>query len=80
MIINVKDNKALDVILQNLSVNKGVIYYDDYYPLTANKNKNNKMYGRDIIRNLIENHFDVLSGVINHIEKDRLFIDKIRFA
>ena len=66
--------------MDNLNIDDGIIYYDDFYPLSANKNKNFKIYGKELLRNLLEEHFEVLTSVINHIEKDRLFIDTIRHA
>lgn len=80
VLINVNDKKAINDIMDNISSNKGVLCYDEYFPLTANMKSSNRMYGRDLIQNLIDNHFKVLSTIINYIEKDRLFIDKIRYA
>lgn len=80
MLINVQEKDALKNIMDNLNIDDGIIYYDDFYPLSANKNKNFKIYGKELLRNLLEEHFEVLTSVINHIEKDRLFIDTIRHA
>lgn len=78
MLINLKDKTQIIDIMENINTNSNLINYDSYYPLTANKSNNYKMYGKDIIDNLITNHFPEVSAIINYSEKERLFIDKIR--
>ena len=78
--INVPDKKALNDVMNNITSNSNMPSYDDYYPLTANMKANYRLYGRDLIQNLMDHHFDLLSTIINFVEKDRLYIDKIRYA
>lgn len=81
MLIYVTDNSQLDIIKNNIdSTLTNNQLFDDYYPITANKNGDAKLYGKDIIQNLFEEKYLMeLRTILNHIEKDRLALDKIRF-
>lgn len=79
MCIYVTDSSALDAINTNINESVGLKEYDSYYPLSSNKDKNTKKYGKDLISNLLKNKKAELTTIINHIEKERLSLDKIRY-
>ena len=79
MCIYVNDSASLDAIKANINESAGLKAYDSYYPLSSNKDKDPKKYGKDLINNLLKNKKTELTTIINHIEKERLCLDKIRY-
>ena len=78
LLVNVNDNAVISRVKKDIESLKGNVY-DSYYPVTNNKSDNAKLYGKDIIQNLFKNHKEELSTLINHIESDRLMLDKIKY-
>ena len=75
----ITDKSALDAINMNINDNAKLKEYDLYYPISNNKGKNLKGYGKDLLTNLIKRKKNELTTIVNHIEKERLTFDKIRY-
>ena len=58
------------------AVNSGV---SDVKKAVDTARDNLKLYGKDIIQNLFKNNKQELSTLVNHIENERLVLDKIRY-
>ena len=79
VLANVKDAVAYQLVKKNIDELSGEEIYEKFYPITGNKVNNLKLYGKDIIQNLFKNNKEDLSTLINHIENERLVLDKIRY-
>ena len=75
----IKDDKASYLVMKNIDDFSGDSLYESFYPMTGNKVNNSKLYGKDIIQTLFKNNKEDLSTLINHIESERLVLDKIRY-
>ena len=73
-----KDNLAIDLVTQNIKmINNSFDDSDVYFGNIKASIANPTTYGRNMILNLYKNHNEVYSTIINHIEAERLVIDKI---
>lgn len=76
---NVNESAVVELVKSSIETLSGDSLYENFYPVTGNKIKNLKLYGKDIIQNLFKNNREELSTLINHIENERLVLDKIRY-
>lgn len=79
ILANSKDSTTLMLVKKNIDDLTGNTLYEKFYPVTGNKVNNLKLYGKDIIQNLFKNNKQELSTLVNHIENERLVLDKIRY-
>lgn len=79
ILANTNKESVVKLINQNIDSLSGDSIYEKFYPNTGNKVHNTRLYGRDIIQNLFKNYKQELSTLINHIENERLVLDKIRY-
>lgn len=73
------DPEAYSIIKKAIDEFVGDSLYEHFYPITANKMNNIKLYSKDIIQSLFKSNKNELSTLINHIENERLVLDKIRY-
>ena len=76
---NAKELSTAQIVKKNIDELTGDSLYEKFYPVTGNKVNNLKLYGKDIIQNLFKNNKQELSTLVNHIESERLVLDKIRY-
>ena len=76
---NVRELSTAQLVKKNIDELTGDSLYEKFYPVTGNKVNNLKLYGKDIIQNLFKNNKQELSTLVNHIENERLVLDKIRY-
>ena len=76
---NVRELSTAQLVKKNIDELSGDSLYEKFYPVTGNKVNNLKLYGKDIIQNLFKNNKQELSTLVNHIENERLVLDKIRY-
>lgn len=76
---NVKETTTAQLVKKNIDELTGDVLYEKFYPVTGNKVNNLKLYGKDILQNLFKNYKQELSTLVNHIESERLVLDKIRY-
>ena len=79
ILANSKDTSTSMLVKKNIDDLTGNSLYEKFYPVTGNKANNLKLYGKDIIQNLFKNNKQELSTLVNHIENERLVLDKIRY-
>lgn len=79
ILANSKDTSTSMLVKKNIDDLTGNTLYEKFYPVTGNKANNLKLYGKDIIQNLFKNNKQELSTLVNHIENERLVLDKIRY-
>lgn len=79
ILANSKDSATSMLVKKNIDDLTGNTLYEKFYPVTGNKANNLKLYGKDIIQNLFKNNKQELSTLVNHIENERLVLDKIRY-
>ena len=75
----VKEVSISQLVKKNIDELTGDVLYEKFYPVTGNKVNNLKLYGKDIIQNLFKNYKQELSTLVNHVESERLVLDKIRY-
>lgn len=79
ILANSKDTSTSMLVKKNIDDLTGNTLYEKFYPVTGNKANNLRLYGKDIIQNLFKNNKQELSTLVNHIENERLVLDKIRY-
>ena len=78
MLYHIDNKNEISVIVNNIELVKEKSFYGKYYPYAENLSKNPKLQGRTLIQNLFKNHNSDIYTIINHIETERLVIDKVK--
>lgn len=88
MLFYIDDNKVKQLIYDNIELKdfkindnmKNIIHtiLPKYFPKTTNFLTSKYLYGKDLILNLLNNNKSSLYTIVNHIERERLMINKIK--